>query len=144
MARSLLCLARMAAGVEPRYELRGLWLSIGWLLVALVAFLSLTPEPPTIISAAGRDKVAHLLAYGALMLWFLQLYPISRRPLIAILFVAMGVLIEVLQGFTPTRSTEYTDMVANTSGVMLGWMLGRTRLSEMLEILDRKMMHLYG
>lgn len=144
MARGLLCLVRMAAGVEPRYKLRGLWLSIGWLLVVLVTFLSLTPEPPTILSAAARDKVAHLLAYGALMLWFLQLYPVSRRPVIAILLVAMGVLIEVLQGFILTRSSEYADMIANTGGIMVGWMLGRTRLSEMLEILDRKIARLYG
>lgn len=144
MATALLCLAKMGAGTESRHKLRRLWLSVGWLLVALVTFFSLTPEPPTIIRVTASDKVAHLVAYGVLMLWFLQLYPVSRRPVIAILLAAMGILIEVLQGFTTGRSTEYMDIAANTGGVMLGWMLGKSPLSKVLEALDRKIMSLYG
>lgn len=125
----------------PTHKLRKLWLSTGWLLVALVTYLSLVPDPPT-IDAAGSDKVAHVLAYGTLMLWFLQLYPIYRRPIIAVGLIAMGILLEFLQGFTAARSSEYMDMVANTGGVMLGWLLGKTRLSTALEALERQIMRL--
>ena len=123
----------------PTHKLRKLWLSIGWLLVALVSYLSLVTDPPT-IDATGSDKVAHVLAYGTLMLWFLQLYPISRRPIIAVGLIAMGILLEFLQGLTGVRSSEYMDMVANTGGVMLGWLLGETRLSAALEALERQIM----
>ncbi len=125
----------------PTHKLRKLWLSIGWLLVALVAYLSLVPDPPT-IDVAGSDKVAHVLAYGTLMLWFLQLYPIHRRPIIVVGLIALGILLEFLQGLTAARSSEYIDMVANTGGVMLGWVLGKTRLSTALEALARQVMRL--
>lgn len=116
-------------------------MSIGWLLVAVVAYLSLVSDPP-IIDVGGSDKVAHLLAYGTLMLWFLQLYPIYRRPIIAVGLIAMGILLEFLQGFTAARSYEYMDMVANAGGVMLGWLSGKTRLSMALQALERQVMRL--
>jgi len=125
----------------PTHKLRKLWLSIGWLLVALVTYLSLIPDPPT-INATGSDKVAHALAYGTLMLWFLQLYPIYRRPIIAVGLITMGILLEFLQGFTAARSFEYMDMVANTGGVTLGWLLGKTRLSMALDAFERQIMRL--
>lgn len=134
----------MAARVEPTHALRRLWLSVGWLLVVLVIFLSLTPEPSRIIRAISSDKVGHLVAYGVLMLWFLQLYPVSRRPVIATLLIAMGFLTEILQGFTTARVTEYLDVAANIAGVVVGWMLGQTPLSKVLAVLDRKIMSLYG
>ena len=126
----------------PTHKLRKLWLTIGWLLVALISYLSLVPNLPT-VGVTGSDKVTHLLAYGTLMLWFLQLYPISRRPIIAAALIAMGILLEFLQEFTAARSSEYMDMVANTGGVMLGWLLGgKTRLSAALETLERQIMRL--
>ncbi len=131
----------MGAVAAPTHQLRKLWLSIGWLLIALVAYLSLISGPPT-IDITGSDKVVHLLTYGALMLWFLQLYPVSRRPFMALGFIAMGIVLEVLQGFTPDRDTDYLDVVANTVGVMLGWSLGKTRLSRTLEAVDKTLMRL--
>ena len=35
----------------------------------------------------------------------------------------MGVLIECLQGLTSYRSFEWMDMLANTIGVLCGWMM---------------------
>ncbi len=131
----------MGAVAAPTHQLRKLWLSIGWLLIALVAYLSLISGPPT-IDITGSDKVVHLLTYGALMLWFLQLYPVSRRPFMALGFIALGIVLEVLQGFTPDRDTDYLDVVANTVGVMLGWSLGKTRLSRTLEAVDKTLMRL--
>ncbi len=126
----------MSAVAGPTHQLRKLWLSIGWLLIALVAYLSLISGPPT-IDITGSDKVVHLLTYGTLMLWFLQLYPVSRRPFMALGFIAMGIVLEVLQGFTPDRDTDYLDVVANTIGVILGWLLGKTRLSKAFETVER-------
>ncbi len=116
----------------PTHKLRTLWLSFGWVLVALVIYLSLISDPLP-IDAIGKGKltygIAHVLAYGTLMLWFLQLYPTSRRPIIALSLIALGTALEVFQGFVPGRDAEFRDIIANAAGVMLGWLLGKTSLS---------------
>jgi VanZ family protein len=117
--------------------LRNIWLPLGWLWVALVFFLSLTPHPPEPISFDGLDKLEHALAYALLMLWFCQVYvtQVSRiRLLFALLVMGMG--IEVLQGMSGYRYFEYADMLANASGVLVGWGLARTALGRVLEMLE--------
>ena len=81
-------------------------------------WLSLTPSPPRVDFTAS-DKVGHLLAYGALMFWFAQLY--RTRIFYALGFVAMGVGLEFLQGMGGHREADVFDMVANTLGVAAGW-----------------------
>lgn len=88
------------------------------------------------VNITGADKLEHTLAYATLMLWFLQLYPVSRRPFIAVCLIAMGIVLEVLQGFTSDRDADYLDAVANTAGVLLAWLLGRTRVSRTLEAVE--------
>ena len=57
---------------RPRLVLRRTWLFIGWLGIAAVNYLSLTPNTPKLDLEYG-DKLQHLAAYGSLMLWFAQL-----------------------------------------------------------------------
>jgi len=78
------------------------------------------------------------------MLWFLQLYPASRRPIIALSFIAMGTLLEDLQAFTSDRTPGYLDVAANIAGVMLGWLVGKTRLSKALEAVERTLIRLWS
>ncbi|HZM35842.1 MAG TPA: VanZ family protein [Burkholderiales bacterium] len=74
----------------------------------------------------ASDKVGHLLAYAALMFWFSQLY-LSRslRLIHAAIFLLMGIGLEVLQGISGLRTYEIMDMLANTAGVLLGWLAAR-------------------
>ncbi|HUQ74878.1 MAG TPA: VanZ family protein [Burkholderiales bacterium] len=75
------------------------------------------PHPPDV---GASDKLSHFAAYGTLMFWFAFLYRRTRtRALYAAGFIAMGVAIEFLQGFTG-RHFEVADMFANTLGVLLG------------------------
>ena len=100
---------------------RPLWLAIGYALVAAIVFLSLAPNLPSIDIEQG-DKLGHLLAYGSLMFWFCQIY--ATRPsriAHALAFAAMGVALEFVQGMTDYRSFEINDMLANATGVGLGW-----------------------
>ena len=100
---------------------RGLWLALGWSIVAAIVWLSLTPAPPKLDVTLG-DKLGHFAAYGTLMFWFCQLYARrAARAAYATAFVAMGIALEFIQDATGYRSFELLDMGANTVGVMLGW-----------------------
>ena len=100
---------------------RGLWLAGGWLICVAIVWLSLTPSPPSVGIEYG-DKLGHFVAYGALMYWFCQLYASrSARLGYAVGFAAMGVALEFIQGALGYRTFEVADMIANTLGVLLGW-----------------------
>ena len=120
----------------PVENLRTVWLIFGWMLVGAVIFISLMPEPPD-MGVQGGDKAGHFLAYGLLMLWFVQVYPMKRWWRLAVGFVALGVLLEVLQGLSGQRSFEYADMLANSVGVVLGWLLGNTYFGSFFTTLER-------
>jgi glycopeptide antibiotics resistance protein len=89
-------------------------------MVAAVVWLSVTPAPPK-LDFAQSDKLGHLIAYGALMLWFAQLYLGRTRLLYAAAFIAMGIGLEFVQGALGYRSFDVFDMFANSLGVLLGW-----------------------
>jgi len=118
--------------------LRQIWLACGWLWVALVCYLSLTPQPPQPITFDGIDKIEHLMAYAGLMLWFCQVYVTgpARIRLFAGM-VALGVTIECLQGMSGYRYFEFSDMLANTAGVLLGWVMARGRLGRVILVSER-------
>jgi VanZ family protein len=99
-----------------------LWLGIGWGLVALVVYFSLIPNPPRLDFRQG-DKLQHVCAYFGLMLWFGQIY-LRRLPL-ALSLLALGLSMEILQGFTDYREASALDMLANAVGVGLGWLAAR-------------------
>lgn len=101
--------------------LRKVWLALGWLWVAVIFYLSLAPHPPEPVHFWNVDKLEHALAYAWVMLWFCQLA--YTRARLAAVFVAMGVVIEFLQGMTGYRYFEYADMLANSTGVLSGWWL---------------------
>ena len=102
-------------------KLRALWLAIGWGLVATIIWLSVTPRPPDLGVEHG-DKLGHFLAYGAVTLWFGQLYPrLATRAAYAAGFIAMGIALEFVQRWLGYRSFEVLDMVADAIGVVLGW-----------------------
>ncbi len=106
-------------------------------MVAFVLTVSLLPEknlkgftPP------GGDKLHHFLAYGSMMAWFAQLYP-RHRLWYALGFVAMGVAIEFIQPILSGRYFEWYDALANTVGVILGWIAMRSPLARSIAWADR-------
>ena len=118
--------------------LRKVWLSFGWLWIIVVFYLSLMPHPPEPISFNGVDKLEHALAYTSLMLWFCQVYVVSAaRIRLFIALVAMGVGIEYLQGMTDYRYFEYADMLANSTGVLIGLGLAQTGMGKLLAVFER-------
>jgi len=117
---------------------RNVWLALGWGWIVIVFYLSLMPQPPQPLSFDGVDKLEHAAAYMVLMLWFCQAFMLKQsRIYLLIAFVAMGVVIEFLQGLSGYRYFEYADMLANTTGVLIGFGLARTRWGELLNKLER-------
>ena len=112
---------------------RKLWLVIGYILVAVVVIGSLTPPGKQSV-IWEYDKIVHGFSYAVLMGWFLQLY---RRGLahfyLAIAFVCLGIGLEVAQSFHPLRHFDYYDMLANTFGVLLAWVLGCTPFGRLIQ-----------
>lgn len=98
---------------------RKLWLLIGWGMVLLICFLSLTPNPPE-LGFNLWDKVNHFIAYAGMMGWFGQLYmKTSQRLTLAVAIIILGIVLEVVQGMGGYRMFEYHDMLANILGVII-------------------------
>ena len=90
-------------------------------LIAAVAYLALTPTPPSALTT-GWDKLNHVLAFVALS-WSACLGSGgSRRWLwrLAIGLLAFGALIEIAQLYVPGRSSEWGDLLADTIGIGFG------------------------
>jgi VanZ family protein len=116
-----------------KLRLLKLWLVLGWALIGLLIYVSLSPSPPEMPSFTDSDKVFHVLAYMIIMFWFGCIYEMGKRYIrLGLILIIIGVVIEFIQEFTGYRSKEYYDMAANTAGVLFGWFLARTRLSWVL------------
>lgn len=103
------------------------WRAGGAVLVLIIIVLSLMRNEPEIPISAG-DKLGHLLAYGALMLWFAQIDTQWRQRLgWALVFIVMGIALEFAQGMTTYRSFDVFDMLADAAGVLFGWLAAPPR-----------------
>jgi len=125
--------------MNPELRYRKLWLSIGYLLIVVVVFLSLTSNPVHVdTNLPYQDKLFHVLAYFSLTFWFMQIYHIRHHVFQwVIFFLCLGMLLEYLQGFDLNRYSEVGDMIANTLGVVVAVALARTQLRFVLVRLER-------
>lgn len=117
-------------------RLRGLWLLLGLLLLGAVLFLALMPgsDAPDV---GLSDKLLHLLTFAVLMVWFAGLVPERRHWQLALVLLAYGIMIELLQAQTPDRHAEVADVVADGAGILLGWIAARLGLARWPHWLER-------
>jgi VanZ family protein len=114
-----------------------LWLTIGWLLVLAVVWVSLVPREPELVKHLG-DKLSHAVAYFVLMAWFVQIYrPTRMLGLLAVGFVILGITLELLQGLLATRIADAGDVFADAVGVAVGMAIAATPLADLLVRLER-------
>jgi glycopeptide antibiotics resistance protein len=114
--------------VVSHLRFKWIWLSLGVLLICGILTLSLIDLAP-IEARLLQDKIMHMLAYACLMGWFAQIYRhLMARVFLVIALVAMGIGVEYLQGIFTHRQFDVMDMAANTSGVLLAWLLSYTWL----------------
>src|SRR5262245_60659309 len=114
---------------------RRVWLVIGWALVLLVIYLSLTPDPITLPVEQG-DQYQHVLASFRLMSWFANVYATRvQRVRFAFGFIVLGIVLEFLQRWSGYRSFDVIDMAAGAVGVAAGWILAPPRLPNILYLM---------
>jgi VanZ family protein len=99
---------------------RNTWLIVGALLVLVTIAGSLAPNLPE-APVTLNDKFLHLFTYGVLGSWFGALISSRWRVLLALL--VLGLSLEFLQALGGSRHAEILDMLANTSGALLGVMV---------------------
>lgn len=99
---------------------RSFWLALAWSLVVLVTVLSLLPQA-ALPDVEYNDKLEHMTAYVVLMGLFGQI--LGPRTGLVILLLAMGALIEVLQGLSGYRDMSFLDWLADAAGIAAGWLL---------------------
>ncbi len=81
--------------------------------------------PPVLDESGGHtDKIVHLAGYAVLMFWWAQLV-VERHWRLALAVMLFGVGIELLQGLTPNRQPDVLDALANSGGVLIGWLAAR-------------------
>lgn len=111
---------------------------LGLAYLAALAWFSLSPRPLPSPDLPHGDKWGHLLAYGLLMAWWGQL--VQRPGLrwgLGLFFVVFGAWMELLQGLSGFRNAEWTDALANMTGVVLGAWLTRYQGGQWLERLEQ-------
>jgi VanZ family protein len=110
----------MSITAQPRLSPRLVTRILFLLAVATVTVLSLLPQQE-LPKIGVSDKVEHALAYFALAI--LGSFGFRERRSLLYLFVllcAMGGVIELLQAFSPGRSPDVVDALADGAGVAAG------------------------
>jgi glycopeptide antibiotics resistance protein len=98
-----------------------LWLGGGGLLIGYVLYMTLTPAGGFSAALALDDKLAHFLAFAALMTWFCGVFKMSVTARVALALLGLGLTIELLQGQLTYRTAEVADIFADGMGILLGW-----------------------
>jgi VanZ family protein len=101
-----------------------LWSGLAWLLTTGVIVGSLIPGELAALASFGiRDKVLHAAAYLFMMVCFAGIYRRNFYPRIALMLLALGLSLDLLQTTTETRSFDWNDVAMNCAGVAAGFVL---------------------
>jgi len=123
-----------------KLKLYQLWLAVGVVQISIIIYLSLTPGMPSMPSVLHIDKLYHFLAYIVVTLWFVQLWQQRFHWILLVSFILLGVVMEIIQGGLSYRSFDFVDMLANACGVCSAIGLGRTRIAQLLTVMESYML----
>lgn len=109
------------------------WLLIGWVIFLLCLPGSALPGNP-LLERIHFDKWVHVFLFACLSLaWCVWVYQTCKPSnwlsyifWVLILGILLGVLLEFVQDrWIPLRSFDWMDMVADTVGMLTGWLVSR-------------------
>lgn len=92
---------------------------VAWIVVAVVAILSLAPDRPELNFFDLPEYIQHIAAYFVMATTLCAAYP-NHRLLCGGGLVLFGGCLEVLQTLSPGRAPSWTDVGDNLTGVILG------------------------
>ena len=101
------------------YILRNLKL-IFYSYIAIIMYLSFAP-----VSYVGSDsdKVNHILAFIVFAVLFEFTYRLNKILFCVAAGLVFGVFIEFVQYFLPYRSCDFFDVLADISGILIGFFI---------------------
>jgi VanZ family protein len=114
----------MSTATQPRPSPRRIARILFFLAAAAITVLSLLPQH-YLPKVGVSDKIEHLLSYFVLAI--LGSFAVRERRSLLYLFVllcVMGGVIELLQAFSPGRSPDIVDAVADGAGAAAGVLIG--------------------
>lgn len=89
-------------------------------------------------SLPTNDKVGHFLAYALLSFNLLLLCTTTKQIGLGILAsISYGLLMEFCQGLVPGRDPSVYDMIANSTGVLIGFVLMKLIGKSVLKFLGK-------
>ena len=98
--------------------------AIFWVLCLGIFVLAILPNNPSSIAFPDTDKIVHAMAFAGLSFIGPLAYP-GRIYIVATFLVLLSAAIEVAQGFTPGRSPELFDFLADRIGIAVGFITYR-------------------
>ncbi|MEM7611352.1 MAG: VanZ family protein [Pseudomonadota bacterium] len=119
-----------------------LWQFGGFTLVTVFLLALLMPETRAPVTVGSYDKLAHLVGFFGLALWFAGVYRREYYVWVVLALLAFGALTEYLQfAFTRSRSGDLVDFAADAIGIALAMvvaLLGADRWCAFIEKLWQK------
>ena len=98
------------------------------MLAGLIIVASLVPNEE-IAGPPGFDKLEHLTAYFTLTTLCAGIVARASIPWVIVGVILLGLSMEAAQAlFTETRTADWADALANTTGVLIAWLLVRRRV----------------
>jgi len=88
------------------------------------------PSPPTPIEFNQIDKVYHLVAFAGFTFVFCLAFRRLNRLAIFTFSALLGITIEVIQFYMPSRGFSFGDMVADIIGVLIGLFVAKILLKD--------------
>ena len=98
--------------------------TVFWVMCLGIFILAILPNNSSLHTFPEADKVLHAIAFAGLSFIGCLAYPVRIFGL-AIFLVFLGGAIEVAQGYTPSRSRELFDLLADLIGISLGMLAHR-------------------
>ena len=99
------------------------WKPTTILIFSTILFLSLYPLPRLPMMNEGVDKLYHFIAYLSLVLPLGYVQP-KYTFLYLFTLILIGGIIEVIQPYV-NRYGEWLDLLANTLGIFVGFLVGK-------------------
>ena len=90
---------------------------------AMLIFIFSLVQTDTSEISIFNDKILHFLAYFCLANFVLKASETTKVSYLLIIIFSMGVLIEIIQGNLGLRYFEYMDIIANSLGILGGFLI---------------------